>query len=413
MERVASEEQIAYICKLMYDNFKMTATYVNTSKEIAAQAGDMMPANPFFSHAGDWLEQLKLEEALFQFPFIRSINELENYVIVQVQRDSAYAGSVIVGPSLYTEITAEAAQGIINDFRTKASNAEMIQPYLAAIPIMKRMSLLHASVLLYYLIYGRELNGIDVFQQASMNKHSNSTVIGRNVDQQLSAKRENIELHHDLAAEKQLFQSIKEGRTELLQDFSNTTIEKFGVLSKSSHLRSQKNLAIAGITLATRAAMEGGLHPEVAYTMSDLYIQQMEELTDIQSVVKVRNEAMYAFAERVRLNREGSYSKAVVICQTYIFNHIYEEIPVELLAEKVQLTPIYLSQLFRKEVGIPLHAYIVREKVEEAKKLLSSSSLTLTEICARLNFYDQSHFTKIFKKLTGVTPKKFRSYETR
>ncbi|CAM4261593.1 helix-turn-helix domain-containing protein [Paenibacillus alkaliterrae] len=182
------------------------------------------------------------------------------------------------------------------------------------------------------------------------------------------------------------------------------------MLSKSSYLRSQKNLAIAGITLATRAAMEGGLHSEVAYTMSDLYIQHLEELKDIQSVVKHRTEAMHAFAERVRQNRAGRYSNKIMACQTYIFNHIYEEISAAELAEKVGLNANYLSQLFKKEVGMPIHAYIVREKIEEAKKLLSDPALTLSEICAWLNFYDQSHFTKIFRKLTGVTPKQFRLY---
>src|SRR4030095_6070500 len=102
--------------------------------------------------------------------------------------------------------------------------------------------------------------------------------------------------------------------------------DKLGILSKKSYLRSQKNIAIAGITLATRAAMEGGLHSEIAYTMSDLYIQHLEELMDIQSVVRLRTEAMLGFAERVKHSRAGSYSRVVTACQQYIYNHIYEDI---------------------------------------------------------------------------------------
>jgi YesN/AraC family two-component response regulator len=97
-------------------------------------------------------------------------------------------------------------------------------------------------------------------------------------------------------------------------------------------------------------------------------------------------------------------------CQQYIFNHIYEDISVAGLAGKMRLNVNYLSQLFKKEAGIPIHSYIMREKVEEAKRLLSASELTLSEIWARLNFYDQSHFTKIFKKQTGATPKQYRAY---
>ncbi len=57
----------------------------------------------------------------------------------------------------------------------------------------------------------------------------------------------------------------------------------------------------------------------------------------------------------------------------------------------------YLSILFKKEVGISLSEYIQRERIEEAKKLLTFTTYSLSDICASLNFTDQSYFTKIFK----------------
>ena len=57
----------------------------------------------------------------------------------------------------------------------------------------------------------------------------------------------------------------------------------------------------------------------------------------------------------------------------------------------------YLSILFKKEVGISLIEYIQRERIEEAKKLLTFTTYPLSDICASLNFSDQSYFTKIFK----------------
>ncbi len=291
-----------------------------------------------------------------------------------------------------------------------ANLKEAARDYYRSLPIISGIKLLHASVLLYYLIYGKELNTLDVLHHRALLSEDEHVRFERHIDRNLSDQRETTALHHDVELEKQLFQSIKEGRTEKLRELANFDPKNLGILSKSSYLRSQKNIAIAGITLATRAAMEGGLHSEIAYTMSDLYIQHMEELTDIQSVVKHRTEAMFAFAERVKQSRSEKYSRVVAECQKYIYNHIYEEVTVAALAEKMRLNANYLSQLFKKEVGIPIHSYIMREKVEEAKKLLTASELSLSEICARLNFYDQSHFTKIFKKLTGVTPKQFRSY---
>ncbi|MNI69561.1 Arabinose operon regulatory protein [compost metagenome] len=73
------------------------------------------------------------------------------------------------------------------------------------------------------------------------------------------------------------------------------------------------------------------------------------------------------------------------------------------------MTPKYLSQLFKKEVGITLTEYIQQAKIEEVKNLITFTSYPLTKISNMLNFSDQSYFTKVFKKYVGVTPKKYKS----
>jgi len=65
--------------------------------------------------------------------------------------------------------------------------------------------------------------------------------------------------------------------------------------------------------------------------------------------------------------------------------------------------------LFKKEVGMSITEYILNQKVEEAKRLLTQTDYQISDIYTWLNFHDQSHFTKVFKKYTGTTPKKFKS----
>lgn len=78
------------------------------------------------------------------------------------------------------------------------------------------------------------------------------------------------------------------------------------------------------------------------------------------------------------------------------------------LAEVAGLNASYLSQLFKKENGISVSDYIQRERIEEAKRLIELPGVTLSDIATRLHFNDQSYFTKVFKKYTGVTPRQFR-----
>ncbi len=232
----------------------------------------------------------------------------------------------------------------------------------------------------------------------------------RELLRRLAQSRQDERLHHDLPAERKMLQYVREGRfeelTEFLADWNRR--EDFGILSRSSMLRHQKNLTICGITLYTRAAIEGGLNAEIAFTLSDLLIQRLEELRTLEEVNELSTAALREFARRVRDAREHSVSGTFEACRQYIFNHLYEDLPLSRLGRATGLNPAYLSRLCKQETGLSLSAYIRREKVEEAKRLLELQEYGLSEICALLGFNDQSHFTQVFKTWAGVTPGAYR-----
>jgi YesN/AraC family two-component response regulator len=203
---------------------------------------------------------------------------------------------------------------------------------------------------------------------------------------------------------------VRLGQSGAIRESFHSTLKqgKIGVLSRTSYLRSQKNLGIVTISLATRAAVEGGLYQEVAYNLSDLYIQKLEELEEIKAVIQLMENVLVDFAERVANNKKYKFSKPINMCLNYVFNHLYDDITLPALAEITSLNPNYLSVLFKKEIGIPLRQYILQSKIDEAKNLLNYTSYSMKEISSLLNFHDQSHFIKVFKKLEGVTPKQYK-----
>ncbi|HDR7878031.1 TPA: helix-turn-helix transcriptional regulator, partial [Bacillus mobilis] len=99
-------------------------------------------------------------------------------------------------------------------------------------------------------------------------------------------------------------------------------------------------------------------------------------------------------------------------CLNHISKNAYDELSLNELANHLDITPTYLSKLFKKEMGIPLSEYIQKERIEEAKKLLTLTTSPLSDVCAWLNFNDQSYFTKVFKKYTNMTPKQYREQYT-
>lgn len=175
-------------------------------------------------------------------------------------------------------------------------------------------------------------------------------------------------------------------------------------------LRNYKYLFVASITLASRSAIAGGMEAERAYNISDLYILKMDTLQSVEEV-KALHAEMFAFymKEMAALDKAKVYSKPVVLCIDYIYNHLHEAIRAEDLAAQAGLNRSYLSTLFKKETGQSISAYILSKRMEAAKNMLKFSDYSYAEIAAVLAFNSQSHFIRVFRAQTGYTPKEFRN----
>ncbi|PGB05242.1 helix-turn-helix domain-containing protein, partial [Bacillus toyonensis] len=330
------------------------------------------------------------------------------FFAIHLRLNDQISGNIIVGPVLYSRLSETSINGIVNDLQLKINKEEMIR-YYRSLPVLNNMSFLNVSLVLYYMLYQKQLDIADILQKNMLIKKAEFEI--EQPDVHISEQRQSTLTHIDPLAERKIFECIKQGKKEELIKNLRRLPEsgELGVLSKTSHLRSQKNSAIAAITLATRSAIEGGVFPEIAYTISDLFIQKLEEIHKNEAIPPFLENALLEFAERVKNSTVQQHSKHINVCQNYIFTHLYGDITLNILAEIVTLNPSYLSSLFKKEVGISLNEYIQRAKVDESKKLMTYTRHSISEISTVLNFHDQSHFTKVFKKHTGISPKQFKN----
>ncbi|OPJ63376.1 response regulator transcription factor [Clostridium oryzae] len=89
-------------------------------------------------------------------------------------------------------------------------------------------------------------------------------------------------------------------------------------------------------------------------------------------------------------------------------NYKDENISTKTLADVVYLTPSYLSALFKKEVGKTISDYIVEVRIEKSKEYLKDNRLKLLEVALNVGYSDPNYYTKVFKKITGITPSQYR-----
>lgn len=94
--------------------------------------------------------------------------------------------------------------------------------------------------------------------------------------------------------------------------------------------------------------------------------------------------------------------------KAYIDAHLHQNLKLVELAAIAQISPTYFARLFKQSEGITPHQYILKRRSDRAQSLLRHSELSLADIAVRVGFCDQSHLTRCFKRLVGVTPTQFR-----
>lgn len=161
--------------------------------------------------------------------------------------------------------------------------------------------------------------------------------------------------------------------------------------------------------LCIREAIVAGISADTAFAVGEGYIESMRQCRSFSELTSL-NLTMYEdFVFRVRKHRTNpAVSSQIRRCRDYIELHAAQELKLTELAKHVGYSEYYLSRKFKKEMGISISAYIRVIRVERAKLMLSASNMPVHQIADTLHFASSSHFSDIFKEITGKTPQQYR-----
>lgn len=166
---------------------------------------------------------------------------------------------------------------------------------------------------------------------------------------------------------------------------------------------------IISISLITRKCIERGMASKTAYTLSDLYIQQVDLLHSVTEINRLHRRMVYDYTERMQQHgRDNSYSRHVMSALQYISEHLTETISVDDISEALGLNKSYLCSLFKRETGFTIGAWIEKKKNELAVDYLMNTDIPYIDISNALGFRSYSYFIQTFKKLNGTTPARYR-----
>jgi AraC-like DNA-binding protein len=92
----------------------------------------------------------------------------------------------------------------------------------------------------------------------------------------------------------------------------------------------------------------------------------------------------------------------------YVDSHLDQSIELESLAATAELSVYHFARTFKQSEGTTPHAFVLERRLARARELLTRTDLSLSEVAFAVGFADQSHFTRRFRQMVGVSPGQFR-----
>lgn len=315
---------------------------------------------------------------------------------------------IIVGPVSQIPYLKDTLRIAKRAFVVSGQEEANFEVFLKRIPPMPLQQILNHLVTIHYFVNGQEMKYLDLLQ-LNLMKEINVKQTEQNYE-----NKENFYFNNSYDIENQMCSYIENGNEKGLQHFMEQPFMVHEGMMAGDTIRQTKNTSIVAITLATRAAIRGQLDTEVAFQLSDLYLQQIELLSTPESIQNFMKEALFNFARRVQVARYNidDFGGMQHLIQ-YIFHHVHQHLTVDLVAKHFGYSRTYLSSAFKKQVGKSLHQFIIECKLKEAQNLLAYTNKPISEISNYLCFSSQSHFQTVFKKIMHITPAQYRKQSQR
>lgn len=345
------------------------------------------------------ITQFVMEHCFSPLPELAVLDSMQYYALVP-QKETIY----LLGP-----IRLSASLALRHSFHSRsAAIAADSSAAICDVPVF-----LHSVLLLFNLLSSGSLSYQDLLSHNCLDK--SNVDVQKYYSSLVYENRENGQKHNSYSQEHRLMSSIERGDLRMVEKCQQERLTgSFGKLSNNAD-RNFRNICISAITLSSRAAIRGGVNPELAFSLCDSYIMKIEDLHNLNDLQPLVEGAQLNFASMVRQLKVNNHSDIQSLrhpliekCKNYIYSHLHGKITVGEVAGILGTNPNYLSSQFKKYEGISFSEFVIREKISLAKNLLIYSQDSYGEIAATLGFASQSHMGKHFKEITGMTPIQFR-----
>ena len=210
------------------------------------------------------------------------------------------------------------------------------------------------------------------------------------------------------ALENELMRAVSQGqqhnRVWIVSQINEQVLER----RAANPLRNAKNYCIIMNTLLRKAAENGGVHPIYIDKISSKFAVRIELLPTTKACADIMAEMVSSYCQLVYKHSMKGYSPIVKETILIIDSDISAELSLSNLAQRQGISAGYLATVFKKETQKTVLEYIIDKRIEHARYLLSTTQLQIQTVALHCGIVDVQHFSKVFKKKTGKSPREYR-----
>lgn len=162
------------------------------------------------------------------------------------------------------------------------------------------------------------------------------------------------------------------------------------------------------VVVLSRAAVAAGADVAEIFRFSPKYLEQIGDLSTIDELSVWLSGLVHRFISASFDYERIKHADVVHKVMDYIRKNAHARLTLEDIAGQVYLSKSYLSSIFKQELGMSISSFVNQVRIERCKRLLRETDLPLVQIAAEYGFEDQSYFSKVFKRFTGMSPKQYR-----
>ncbi|QTA37528.1 helix-turn-helix transcriptional regulator [Thermosipho ferrireducens] len=218
------------------------------------------------------------------------------------------------------------------------------------------------------------------------------------------SKYADIQLH----LENGILEAIQEGNLNRALDLYKKIIKIYLDIDigNKCKLRSIKNHIICLTTLIDKTSYKFFLNTNIAH--KEYFFNKIESCRSVNCVIQIGQQIIKKYCKTIADNCCSNNKKIIEKAILYIYDNFSRDIKLHDVCNYVHVSSSYFCSIFKKSTGMCFSRYLNRVRIEKSKELLRQSKMSILEIALEVGFNSQSYFTKMFKKITGVTPKDFR-----